>query len=240
MENMNTKGSVDRQKYIDELKSELENILSGDIGFKEITRIDEINDILDELEPLPEKFSKERAWKEYKHKRENCKTTDYNIKKKLRVNKKFIKRMAVACLLMVIFLNLASSTLIGANIFDLVVYWDSDILRMKSKNINQEDIDMGLENFESIDELEETLDYKIMAPHYLPNEYQLSVVTRNKQSGKIFILYSSKKGEKVVNFSISDLSHRNSEMLLEKDDENVKVKKMVKLITIYLAILTIK
>jgi hypothetical protein len=148
------------------------------------------------------------------------------IRARPKLNKKLLYRGAICFVLIVLCLNLASATLIGANIFDLVLYWDSDVLKIESKRVDEEYDSNGVETFKSVAEMEEAINVKIMVPHYLPEEYVLDDVSFAKSDNKIYLFYLSKENEdKIVNLTLRDLSVANAELLVEKDEEAVEVIK---------------
>jgi hypothetical protein len=107
-----------------------------------------------------------------------------------------------------------------------VFYWDSDVLKIESKRVDEEYDSNGVETFKSVAEAEKAINTKIMVPHYLPEEYVLEDVSLVKSDNKIYLFYLSKENEdKIVNLTLRDLSVANAELLVEKDEEAVKVIK---------------
>lgn len=214
MENLNTKKGDGYD--VNELNRELDEIFNGEIGFAEIQRIDEINEILAKMNNI-EKFSDKYAKKKIKQKLllNEQRPKDVPIRG---IHHKFKHLVFATIIIIILLVTMASTTFIGANLFDIFSFWGNESVELKTVTTLPNNVNDNSIYFQSISELQEVFDDKLMIPDYLPNEMQLERIEYIKSSNTIFLSFISNDKTKFADLDIQVIDNNEATLSIEKNE----------------------
>lgn len=219
MEKINTKRRD--ENYINALRRELVELFEGEIDDAEINRIRKITDILAEFEPR-EPFSEEYLNNKIKKKVLALEPIEKSKSTKS-IHVKLVRVLLVAVIIVISF-SVASTTLFGRNIFEMFRLWDDEVVELKVASTMPDNTD-DFTHFRSIQDLEESLNYSIMTPNYMPSKYQLKNIALNPATNSVYLVYESTSDNKIAQFVIRKINKGTDKLFAEKNDENPKIIK---------------
>lgn len=198
----NLRSESDAYREIERLKSELDGLLDREkLGYTELMRIDEINERLQELDPLPREFSIRDEWGRFEKeflsggraadetKRTestgSTESTECKPVKRLKLSRFGLLGLAAV---MVAVISVFSTMLVGVDLFSGFRILTDDTIEIRYNEEEPSETETeGFESYGSVEELEEFLDIKLMVPKWLPEGYEPGYVIYSAESNSVVI-----------------------------------------------------
>lgn len=212
------------------LQKQLEKSMETVTDELDVVRIDAIINELEKLRAEKNNFNMDTAFQEFKNKyyfiakkaRIEYQTIQTNLKN---IRRKLIFKIASFLILGFICINTVSYAIANISIFDVIFHSNDDVLKIKTKEIQNTNIQEEVSDFDkdkeitSFKELEETYKIVVPKPTYIPNHgslYSIEILTANE----IFITYENEENDDVFYYSISFIQSENDLYIVEKTKEN--------------------